>query len=118
MLPLQASLRLGQELAPIELWAKEPKQIVALQGIQLQQAWLCFDAYNAWVLFVFQHSLSRSQVVCGASHVVALTNDGNVQAWGWLSEVIRLLSSMTSHALILSFEGGSNPHTVACDRNW
>merc|ERR1711871_893366 len=42
---MEASLRLGQELAPIELWAKEPKQIVALQGIQLQQ------------------------VVCGASHV-------------------------------------------------
>ena len=60
---MEASLRLGQELAPVELWVKEPQSIYALQGLGLQQ------------------------VVCGASHTVALTNDGNVQAWGWLPEV-------------------------------
>ena len=60
---MEASLRLGQELAPIELWVKDPQPIYALQGLGLQQ------------------------VVCGASHTVCLSNDGNVQAWGWLPEV-------------------------------
>jgi len=60
---MEASLRMGQELSPVELWSKEPNQIFSLGGMQIQQ------------------------VVCGASHTIALTNDGNVQAWGWLSEV-------------------------------